>query len=393
MKKQNLILKKSLSFILSFILIFSFGINVYASEEKLITSPDFRDVAPIGECECMALAAEYDTGGEDSVTVGSRFYELIFGKKQARQKTEDIKLCPGGDAFGVKICGSGVTVTKIVTDLSSGALCVDDRILSIDGKEISTISDVKEILNASGGKELSFEIQRGGKTIHLEILPKSAAGEYHLGVLLSDGASGIGTITYYDPKTMNFGGLGHGICSRDGGEILKMTEGKVTGVILAGPKRGEPSRPGELRGVLTDKTNGSVYSNTECGVFGKLNAPPESAENKALPLAKKEEVKCGEATIISTVKSGEKAEYKIEIRDVVYSSEGTKSFKIKVTDETLIALTGGIVRGMSGSPIIQNGKLVGAVTHVLVANPTEGYGIFIENMLNAAQNQAQPKAA
>ena len=378
--------KKNISLILLICLIFTFGINVHASAIDISA-----DINSQRNEDYVSAFAKNDS--EENVTVASRFYELIFGKKQVRQKTEDIKLCPGGYAFGVKICGIGVTVTKIVTELSSGALRVGDRILSIDGEEVSTISDVKKILNSSGGKELAFEILRDEKKLTLNFAPKSAAGEYHLGVILSDGASGIGTITYYDPNTMEFGGLGHGICNKDGGEVLKMTEGKATGVILAGPKRGAPSSPGELRGVLTDKTLGTVLSNTDCGVFGKLNSAPTAETSIPLPLAKKEDVKAGEATIISTIKGGGKAEYKIEIKDIDYSSCGTKSFKIKVTDPTLIALTGGIVRGMSGSPIIQNGKLVGAVTHVMVADPTEGYGIFIENMLNAAQSQATPKAA
>ena len=372
------VFKSALFSAIALILLLSSAVSVSADSSRLDTYP--TEAAKAGS-------------SDGSVAVGSRFFELIFGKGEPGESREDIFLCPGGDAFGVKICGSGVTVNKVVTELSSGLLHVDDRILSIDGKEIHEVSEAKSIINASGGKKLCFEILRDGKKIKLDIEPKSAGGEYHLGVILSDGASGIGTITYYNPETQEFGGLGHGICSKDGGEVLKMTRGQVTGVILAGAARGAPSHPGELRGVLTDKILGTVSKNTDCGVFGTLST--DAAETYASPIkiAKRDEVKPGEATIISTVKSGKKAEYKIEITDIDYSSTGTKSFKIHVTDEALIALTGGIVRGMSGSPIIQNGKLVGAVTHVMVADPTEGYGIFIENMLNAAQSQAQPKAA
>ena len=174
-----------------------------------------------------------------------------------------------------------------------------------------------------------------------------------------------------------------------------MTRGTATGVILAGASRGERGKPGELRGVLTDKSIGTISSNTECGVFGSLSKDGiERLElSEAIPVAAREDVHTGSAKIISTVKSGMREEYDIEIVDIDYSSSGNKSFRIHVAAPDVIALTGGIVRGMSGSPIIQDGKLVGAVTHVLVANPTEGYGIFIENMLSAAQQGAQPKAA
>ena len=210
--------------------------------------------------------------------------------------------------------------------------------------------------------------------------------EYRLGVVLKDGAAGIGTITYIDPETGDFGGLGHGICDTDTGEVINFTEGQITGVILSGVKKGEEGKPGELSGLLTDKVKGVLYSNTECGVFGKLDSIPEGLSSTAIEIAHRDDVHSGEATILSTVKVGSVKEYKIEISDINKGSTGTKSFKIKVTDPALIAITGGVVRGMSGSPIIQDGKLVGAVTHVMVANPTEGYGIFIENMLSASES-------
>jgi stage IV sporulation protein B len=165
----------------------------------------------------------------------------------------------------------------------------------------------------------------------------------------------------------------------------------VCGVILGGIHKGESGKPGELCGVLTDKDLGDITVNCECGVFGVMTDLPTSAS--VMTVGRRDEVCEGEATIISTLKNGKTAEYKIEIYDIDRTSDGSKSFRIRVTDETLKALTGGIVRGMSGSPIIQNGKLIGAVTHVLVADPTEGYGIFIENMLNYANYTEQQKAA
>ena len=332
----------------------------------------------------------YITAVQNEPRVASRIGELIFGGSRNKQN-EDIYLCPGGDAFGVKICGGIVSVSRVIDTASNGDFRENDIIKSIDGKDISSVDDIKEHLRAFGGGELRIEVLREGKRIFFNTSPRFYADEYHLGVLLKDGATGIGTITYYDPKTQSFGGLGHGISAKDGKEIISARSGKATAVILSGAKRGEANTPGELRGVLTDKIIGTVDANTECGVFGKLTLE-RVASRDLMPICRKNEVTEGEATVITTVRNGKRASYNIERTDIDYSSDGTKSFKIRVTDEALIAITGGIVRGMSGSPIIQNGKLVGAVTHVLINDPTTGYGIFIENML-AAVNIPMAKAS
>ena len=329
---------------------------------------------------CVAIKNE-------DVKISSRLLELLFGKSEEKTR---VMLIPGGTLFGARIKQSYVSVQSPgdARELKAG-----DKILSVNGKRVFCAKDVKLAIQEHGGKEVDLVCERDGKEIKVRIAPKEADGEYKLGLVLKDGAAGIGTITYIDPQTGNFGGLGHGICDVDTGEVISFTEGQVTGVILSGVKKGEEGKPGELSGLLTDKVSGTLYANTECGVFGRLERIPESAKAVPIEIAHRDEVHEGEATILSTVKAGTVREFRIKIQDVNKTSTGTKSFKIKVTDPTLIAITGGVVRGMSGSPIIQNGKLVGAVTHVLVANPTEGYGIFIENMLNMAESQAQPKAA
>ena len=318
----------------------------------------------------------------ENVHVSSRIWELLF-KKETEKATA---LIPGGGIFGVKLKQKHVSVAD-----STGipALCEGDVILSINGKEIKTAEDASRIIKASNGESLTIRAIHKGENIGIEVKPKFEDGEYRLGLSLSDGAMGIGTITFIDPTTGVFGGLGHGICDANG-DVVDMDCGVVSGALLGGIHKGEVGKPGELTGILTDDVDGVITSNNECGVFGVLDEIPSA--HTALPLGTRDEVHEGEATIISTLKNGKSAEYKIEILDIDRSSDGSKSFRIRVTDETLKALSGGIVRGMSGSPIIQNGKLVGAVTHVLVANPTEGYGIFIENMLNAAENNV-PKAA
>ena len=322
-----------------------------------------------------------DDGGE--VTVSSRFMELLFGKEKKEEK--EILLIPGGDVFGIKINEPYVVVSDAK---DSTALKRGDKIVAINGKATSEPTDVQEALKASGGKALKINVIRGSEEITLTVTPKCEENEYRLGVTLRSVAAGIGTVTYIDPKTGSFGGLGHGVCEAEDGSLAMIEQGEVSGVVLGGVKRGECGKPGELSGVLNKKHCGEITMNNECGVFGILDGD-HSESGEAIPIGRKSEIHTGKAEIISTVKSGKTARYNIEISEIDQSSNGSKSFKIKVTDPTLITLTGGIVRGMSGSPIIQDGKLVGAVTHVLINDPTTGYGIFIENMLNAAQMPMQ----
>lgn len=314
----------------------------------------------------------------DDVRVGSRFWELLFGSDDSGE--EEIFLLPGGDVFGVRIKQKRVTVTESrgVPALKSG-----DVILSINGEEVGSAGEIKSIIENSAGESLTIRALHKGNEIAVEVRPTLEDGKYRLGLVLRDSAAGLGTITFIDPKTGRFGGLGHGICDADSGEVIEMEGGDVCGVILGGIHKGENGKPGELYGVLTDRDLGDVDVNCECGVFGVMSNIPSSQQT--VSIGRRDDVTEGEATILSTLKNGKTAEYKIEIYDVDHSSEGSKSFRIRITDETLKALTGGIVRGMSGSPIIQNGRLIGAVTHVLVADPTEGYGIFIENMLNVSK--------
>ncbi len=346
--------------------------------------------------ECEVGAHEIGSVLRSDTEVSSRFLELLLGKKKKndptidkKEETRELMLCPGGDIFGIKIAKESVSVIGTEEEC---VLKYGDIIISIDGKNIRSLADVKKILEESDGKTMDIVIDRGGERFEAELTPKKKGSEYKLGAVLKDGVAGIGTVSYYDPVTGEFGGLGHAICEPGTKDPVKMKSGSVSGVILGGVDKSREGDPGELSGLLTDSVLGELYSNTSEGVFGKFNTPPDS-ERKMLPVGKRSEVHEGEATIYSTVKNGHREEYKIEIFDIDSSACGSKSFKIRVTDDTLTAITGGIVRGMSGSPIIQDGKLIGAVTHVMVANPTEGYGIFIENMLNAKEAKPLPRAA
>ena len=313
--------------------------------------------------------------------VSTRLGELLFG-------SEESTVILGGGVFGAKILSERVTVkSSEITKIHPG-----DIISEIDGKKITSAEQVWRIVSDSNGKPLEITVLRGKERLSVIVTPTLACSGYKIGLKIKDSASGIGTITFIDKATGKFGGLGHGICDSDTGELIEICGGESCGVILGGVHRGDAGKPGELSGVLTSKIIGTIEKNTECGVFGRLSGVDYS-DSEEIKIGSKDKLHTGEAEILCTVKNGYPRRYKVEITEICDGSSPTKSFKIKVTDQTLISLTGGIVRGMSGSPIIQDGKLVGAVTHVLVANPTEGYGIFIENMLSAAQSEVIPKAA
>lgn len=376
--KKILVIKAFCLVLIIYTLLVPMGLSVFGYE-SLST-----EEASLSEKQAYVVE-EYVPVLADNVQVGSRFWELFFSDKDS---DKEIALIPGGQVFGVKIRQKYVTVTESrgIPALKSG-----DIILSVNGEEVKSASDVKRIVQHSGGNSITIRAIHQDGEVALEIRPQLEDGEYKLGLTLRDGAAGLGTVTFIDPESGLFGGLGHGICDADSGEVISMDSGEVCGVILGGIHKGESGKPGELCGVLTDKDVGDLTLNSECGVFGIITDIPSSAQ--PISIGRRDEIVEGEATIISTLKNGKTSEYKIEIYDIDRDSDGSKSFRVRVIDETLKALTGGIVRGMSGSPIIQNGKLVGAVTHVLVADPTEGYGIFIENMLNAADFTSLQKAA
>jgi stage IV sporulation protein B len=234
------------------------------------------------------------------VQVGSRFFELFFGEEKKNE--EAITLLAGGGIFGVKIKQKYVTITE-----SRGvpALKAGDTIISIDGEEVKSAADVKRIVERSSGNSLTIRALHQGSEVKVEIRPSYDDGAYKLGLTLRDGAAGLGTVTFIDPKTGAFGGLGHGICDSDSGEVISMDKGDVCGVILGGIHKGESGKPGELCGVLTDKDLGDITVNSECGVFGIMTDLPASA--KVITIGRRNEVTEGEATIISTLKNGKTA--------------------------------------------------------------------------------------
>ena len=289
-------------------------------------------------------------------------------------------LIPGGQVVGMHLQDGSVTVSALTDEGKHTGLVAGDRLLSVDGTAIHCAQDVRNALSRSDGT-VKISLRRGAKTKTLTVTPTATSEGPRLGVLLRQGTTGLGTVTYYDPASNSFGALGHGV-NDPAGAPVSLESGTVYPAQISGVKRGAVGTPGQLLGALTDATPlGTLSKNTNRGVFGAVDAPAA----QPLPAAQPSEVHIGKATIRSTVTAAGLQEYSVEILKIYPNGQNkTRNMLIRVTDPQLLETTGGIVQGMSGSPIIQDGKLVGAVTHVLVNDPTTGYGIFIEIMLDAA---------
>lgn len=299
----------------------------------------------------------------------------------------------GGGLFGLKIQTKGVAIVeldKVTTKngVSSPAfdagLKPNDSIVSMGGIAVTTVDQVSKILETFNGSKIDLTVLRNNELKTVSVTPqKGTDGKFHLGIWIRDSAAGIGTVTYIDPKTYEFAGLGHGICADTAGKLLQTSRGIMSGVELIDIVKGTKGAPGEIKGAFKVGKIGSVTKNTSSGVYGAYSSLPNDM-TQLITVAKPDEICEGKATIRSAV-SGKIEEYCVNISKIDLNNTNGKCFSVTVTDPRLIEITGGIVQGMSGSPIIQNGKLVGAVTHVMINDPTVGYGIFIENMLAAAQ--------
>lgn len=292
-------------------------------------------------------------------------------------------LIPVGEVIGLQLLDHTVTVAAYDDVLGHCArdagLKIGDEILKIGDTDIHSAEDVRGLLD---GEEATVTVRRNGKVCTLTLTPEETGDGYRMGVYLRQGIAGIGTVTFYDPATGTFGALGHGVSSPKG-KLLDMTKGYAYEAILNDVKKGRPGEPGQLRGSVEGlDAFATLRRNTPQGVFG-VTKPGWKGER--LPVAAYEEVHTGEATIRCSVTGGAPQEYSVEILKIYPETrEDGRNFLLRVTDPSLLEHTGGVVQGMSGSPIIQDGRLVGAVTHVLVNDPTTGYGIYIQKMLNAA---------
>jgi stage IV sporulation protein B len=323
-------------------------------------------------------------------------------KNNAPADTSARCVVPLGQAVGIKLFSQGVLVIGL-SDIATNAgvsspaktcgIQEGDIITHINSKQVNTIEQVQTLLQDIGGKQMSVRVLRGDEKEQFtaQAVQCSTDGAYKLGAWIRDSMAGIGTLTFYDPQTGLFGTLGHGINDIDTAMLMPLQSGSIMPASVSEIKKGAAGQPGELRGIFqVDRDLGALYANTEGGVFGYLTNC-SSLKGNPIPVATASEVHVGHATILSNITGNEVGEYKVEIIKLCAENADTRDLMLRVTDPTLLAATGGIVQGMSGSPILQDGKLVGAVTHVLVNDPTTGYGIFAENMLRIADTAKNEK--
>ena len=301
-----------------------------------------------------------------------------------------------GRPFGMKLYTKGVLVvdtTDVPTEQGNlnpaklGGIQVGDYILKVNSKKISTNEDLLSVVENSNGQKLEFLILRNGKQMSLFLTPviSKENGQYKIGIWVRDSSAGIGTLTFYSPMTNIVCGLGHGVCDGDTGELLNLESGEMVTAEIYDVEKGEKGTAGQLKGRLTSETLGDILLNCEGGVYSA--ATGKFTFESLTEIALKSEVQNGKAQILCTVDGTEPQLYdcKISIKKGNFNAK-TQNMLVLVTDQRLLDATGGIVQGLSGSPILQNGKLVGAVTHVLLDDSTKGYGIFAENMLENAQS-------
>lgn len=318
----------------------------------------------------------------------------LFNYKQVNlDVVENIRLMPAGDIIGINIETDGIMVlgTGVVTsedglsyEPALNKLCSGDYITAINGKSIESKEELIDEIDKSQGDPLLIQVRRNKEYLDYNITPiKSAPEEYKIGIWVRDDTQGIGTLTFITEKG-EFGALGHGITDVDTSQVIQVGQGNIFSAEVMAVVKGQEGKPGELIGAINkddESRLGKIKRNTSQGIFGQTSKNYKYDSNKSLTIGLKQDVRVGPATILSCVDS-EVKEYDILIEDVTLGgTNSNKGIVIKIIDEELNSKSGGIVQGMSGSPIIQNGKIIGAVTHVFIQDSTKGYGTFIENMI------------
>ena len=330
----------------------------------------------------------------ESFEVDLKIFGVIPFSTVNVEVVDDMHVQVLGEPFGMKIYTDGVLVVEsvdIVTETGSqnpavlAGIKVGDYIKTVNGKVVSCNEDVLQLVTESGGEKMCFEMVREGKTFLCEVTPvlDKESNIYRIGIWVRDSSAGIGTLTFYSPSNDVVCGLGHGICDSDTNTLLEIDEGELVKAEIIDVQKGSAGAPGALKGKLTYDSFADVTLNCESGVYGTMKQNLSNVELTQIAL--KQEVKDGAAQILCTVNGTVPKLYDCVIKKNGGKNSKTQNLIVTVTDEGLIAITGGIVQGMSGSPILQDGKLVGALTHVLVNDSKTGYGIYAENMLETAQ--------
>ncbi len=362
--------------------------NYYITAGSSLTLSDIIEAAP-----CYS---NFDAGKKVSTEKGIKQAELrLLGiipiKTVNIREVDDPVLIPCGNPFGIKLLTDGVIAVEISSfETADGikapaleaGIRTGDIIKTINNTTVMSNEDIEKIISESGGNPLEFKLVRNNHNLTVSVTPEKCTSDnsFRVGLWVRDSSAGIGTVTFYNPSTGAFAGLGHPVCDVDTGKILPLYEGEVVDVNINGVKKGKAGYPGELIGSFSSgQAIGTLEANTDNGLYGYVSSVRN--DHNAVPLAMRQEIKTGRAYIYTTVDGSKPEKYEISIERIdLNHSDSCKNMIIRITDEALLEKTGGIVQGMSGSPIIQNDKLVGAVTHVFVNNPTKGYAVFADSM-------------
>lgn len=295
---------------------------------------------------------------------------------------ENSTICPSGDVIGIKLYTDGVSVSAVEkqTPADKAGLCCADVITHLNDVKILNSAHFSSFLKENGNKEIKITFLRNNCEQNIFLTPMCRNGEYLIGAWIRDSSAGIGTVTYIDVSNQKFGALGHGICDSDTQSLLTLMQGNITNCNVTGSVKGKKGFPGKLCGVLENNDIGTVEKNSALGIYGNINANAVEKQ-KPMDVASRFEVHEGNASILTSIDNDKPQEYDAVIEKVNTSDESGMSMILKITDRRLLEKTGGIVQGMSGSPILQDGKFIGAVTHVFLNDSTRGYGVFIELML------------
>ena len=293
---------------------------------------------------------------------------------------KDMDICLGGEAVGIKILATGVLVMESEVNQN---IMIGDIILEINNTPIDSNNALISEIQKSNGEPVELKIERNGQIKKISVKPdfSETTKMYELGLWVKDSSAGVGTVSFYDKKNNLFAALGHGITETSNNIIIPITSGAIVRTKITEINKGESKNPGDIKGILYTNVLGQIITNTSNGIYGILEL--DMYEDKStIAVATKIDITEGPASIYCTLDNNKIEEFSVNIERVLYNSSGNKNMVIKITDDKLLEKTGGIIQGMSGSPIVQNGKLIGAVTHVFYNDPTQGYGVFIENMIN-----------
>lgn len=333
---------------------------------------------------------------QESPNINLKIFNFLSARSTKPVMTPEVKVIPGGQPIGVKIYTKGILVVGF-SDIETpsgkkqspsviGGIEIGDRIEELNGNKVNTCRELIDFVNKNKGNPINIKVNKNDREKIIKVKPIETVknDEYKIGLWVRDTTSGVGTMTFYDPESGTFGALGHPINDVDTGLMLTIRDGKIYNAKIMSVEQGTRGNPGELRGMFDEQdVVGNLQKNTSSGIFGKMTKKMESKiYDTPIMVASQNDVKEGPAKVLTSIEGSEVKEYDIYIEKLTEQSKpNSKSMIIRVTDKELISKTGGIVQGMSGSPIIQNGKLVGAVTHVFVNRPDMGYGIYAEWML------------